>query len=66
MQKFAALAILSIVVIIIPASVFAQVGGLSGSKLGALCVDVVDHKKIEFEPAFFHVVSKKHVIMRGI
>ena len=36
----------------------AQVGGLSGSKLNAFCVDVVDHKKIEFEPSFFHHSSK--------
>jgi len=39
--------------------VSAQVGGLSNSKLGALSVDVVGHHKVEFEPAFFHVVSKK-------
>lgn len=38
---------------------FAQVGGISGSKLDAFCVDVVDHKKIEFEPGFFHFSSKK-------
>jgi hypothetical protein len=36
-----------------------QVGGISGSKLAAYCVDVVDHKKLEFEPAFFHARSKK-------
>lgn len=28
----------------------AQIGGLSGSKLVSLCVDVVDHHKLEFEP----------------
>ena len=39
---------------------FAQVGGISGSKLGAVCVDVVDHKKIEFEPAFYHARAKKY------
>lgn len=38
-------------------SLQAQVGGISGSKLDAFCVDVVDHKKIEFEPAFFHFSS---------
>jgi len=40
--------------------VFSQVGGISGSKLGAVCVDVVDHKKIEFEPGFFHARSTKY------
>ncbi len=37
----------------------AQVGGISGSKLDAYCVDVVDHKKIEFEPGFFHFSSNQ-------
>ncbi len=46
-------------IIITPSSITAQIGGLSGSKLGALCVDVVDNKTIEFEPSFFHVVSQK-------
>jgi len=36
----------------------AQVGGISGSKLDAYCVDVVDHHKLEFEPAFFHFSSR--------
>jgi len=36
----------------------AQVGGISGAKLDAYCVDVVDHHKIEFEPAFFHFSSR--------
>jgi len=40
-------------------SIFAQVGGISGSKLSAVCVDVVDHHKIEFEPSFFHVRSSQ-------
>ncbi|RLD54504.1 MAG: hypothetical protein DRJ05_14515, partial [Bacteroidetes bacterium] len=35
-----------------------QIGGISASKLGSVCADVVDNKKIEFEPGFFHVVSK--------
>lgn len=38
----------------------AQVGGISGSKLGAVCVDVVDHKKIEFEPGFYHSRASKY------
>ena len=36
---------------------YCQVGGISGSKLAAVCVDVVDHQKIEFEPAFTHFNS---------
>lgn len=39
---------------------FSQVGGISGSKLDAVCVDVVDHKKIEFEPAFYHARAKNY------
>ena len=39
---------------------FSQVGGISGSKLAAVCVDVVDHKKIEFEPAFYHARAKRY------
>ena len=38
---------------------FSQVIGISGSKLGAYCVDVVDHNKLEFEPAIYHFQSKK-------
>lgn len=41
-------------------AVNAQVGGISGSKLGAFCADVVDHKHIEFEPAFYHIRAKKY------
>lgn len=40
--------------------VFSQVGGISGSKLAAVCVDVVDHKKIEFEPGFYHTRATKY------
>ena len=35
----------------------AQIGGLSGSKLDAFCVDVVDNHKIEFEPTVYHFES---------
>lgn len=31
----------------------AQVSGISGSKLNACCTDVVDHKKLEFEPEVY-------------
>ena len=40
-------------------SAFSQIGGLSGSKLISYTVDVVDNKKIEFEPAFYHFTSSK-------
>lgn len=40
--------------------VSSQVAGISGSKLGAVCVDVVDHKKIEFEPGFYHARASKY------
>jgi hypothetical protein len=50
--------LISISSLISPTDLQAQVGGISGSKLNAYCVDVVDHKKIEFEPAFFHFNSK--------
>ena len=59
MRKGILLLIIIVSAIIAPRLIIAQVGGLSGSKLGALCVDVVDDKTIEFEPAFFHVVSRK-------
>ncbi len=47
------------IMLLLSSSVIAQVGGVSGSKLGSYCVDVVDHHNVEFEPAFFHVVSRK-------
>ncbi len=39
---------------------YAQIGGLSGSKLISYTVDVVDDKKIEFEPSFYYLVSTKY------
>jgi len=39
---------------------FAQIGGISGSKLNAVCVDVVDHHVLEFEPAFTYSQSSKY------
>ena len=50
---------LIVVLMMLSTNIAAQIGGISGSKLGAYCVDVVDNKKVEFEPAFFHVVSSK-------
>jgi len=47
-------AILFLLVITIGFKSSAQIGGLSGSKLGSYTVDVVDDKKIEFEPTFGH------------
>jgi hypothetical protein len=41
-----------------PFSSFAQLGGMSGSKISSLTVDVVDHKKVEFEPGFYHFQAK--------
>ena len=56
MKKF----IVSItVLLVITINGFSQVGGISGSKLGAYCVDVVDHHKLEFEPAIYHFQSRK-------
>ena len=46
--------------ILISLNLSAQIGGLSGSKLGSFTADVVDHKKIEFEPSFFHARSSKY------
>ena len=45
---------------LISLSINAQIGGLSGSKLGSFCTDVVDHHKIEFEPSFFHARSSQY------
>ena len=55
MKKIIQLIILSLFTI----SLSAQVGGISGSKLTSVCVDVVDHHKIEFEPSFYHVRSSQ-------
>jgi len=48
-----------VLALFISANLSAQVGGISGSKLSAVCVDVVDHHKLEFEPAFYHVRSSQ-------
>ena len=39
---------------------FSQIGGISGSKLVSYCVNVVGHKKIEFEPSFHYVHSDNY------
>jgi len=49
-----------IIAISISFNLSAQIGGLSASKFGSLTVDVVDNKKIEFEPGFFHARSSQH------
>lgn len=41
-------------------SVFAQVGGLSNSKLGSYCAGVIGDKTVEFEPSFYYFESKKN------
>lgn len=38
-------------------TVNAQIGGISGSKLAAYCVDVVDHNHFEFEPGLYQMKS---------
>jgi hypothetical protein len=48
------------VILVASGNVFSQIGGLSGSKLISYCVDVVDDKKIEFEPVFYHFASSKY------
>lgn len=44
---------------------FSQIGGLSGSKLGSMTVDVVDDKNIEFEPNFIHARTNKYYDSNG-
>lgn len=51
---------LTLFLILVSLSVSAQVAGISGSKLNAVCVDVVDHHKVEFEPGIFHFSSHHH------
>jgi len=54
------LLLLFISILTISISTMAQIGGLSGSKLGSLSVGIVGDKKIEFEPSFFHARSAKY------
>lgn len=46
-----------ILFIIFSPQLMAQIGGISGSKLASYCVDVVDHKHLEFEPGIYHLNS---------
>ncbi|MDD2322826.1 MAG: hypothetical protein PHQ69_04325 [Bacteroidales bacterium] len=41
-----------LLLVLMSVTLHAQIGGISGSKLNAVCVDVVDHHHLEFEPAF--------------
>ena len=50
---------ISLIALIIAGNLSAQVGGISGSKISSYTVDVVDHHKVEFEPAFYHFKSSK-------
>ena len=52
--------LLLISILSLSTTLFAQIGGLSGSKLGSYTVDVVDDKKIEFEPSFTHARSSHY------
>jgi len=45
-------------IILIGKNISAQIGGISGSKISAVCVDVVDNKKVEFEPSVSYSTSK--------
>ena len=36
---------------------WSQIGGISGSKLASYCVNVVDHKRLEFEPGVYSLNS---------
>jgi hypothetical protein len=45
-------------IILISKNISAQIGGISGSKINAVCVDVVDHKKVKFEPGISYYTSK--------
>ena len=57
--------ILLLSILSISTTLFAQIGGLSGSKLGSYTVDVVDDKKIEFEPSFWHARSSQYFDNNG-
>lgn len=46
-------------IIVFPMIHYAQVGGISGSKISAYTVDVVDDHKLEFEPSFFHFIANE-------
>jgi hypothetical protein len=48
---------LSILVTLISFNIYAQVGGLSASKLGTLCTTTVPEGTIEFEPFFGYAVT---------
>jgi hypothetical protein len=52
--------ILLLLLPVLSGKAFSQIGGLSGSKLISYTVDVVDDKKIEFEPAFYHFSSSQY------
>lgn len=46
------------IIILVSKNISAQIGGISGSKLNAVCVDVVGNKKVEFEPSISYFTSK--------
>ncbi|MCK5857442.1 MAG: hypothetical protein KAG64_08130 [Bacteroidales bacterium] len=56
-MKYAFLLSLSV---FISSGLAAQIGGLSASKFGAQCVEVIGHKNVEFEPGFFHARSSQY------
>lgn len=54
------IAVVAFFLMLLSVKAISQVGGVSGSKLGAYCVDVVDHHKVEFEPDFYHFKSSNY------
>lgn len=48
-----------LLVVSISINIQAQVAGTSASKLNSVCVDVVDHQKLEFEPGFYYTSTDK-------
>lgn len=50
---------ISVLLIVFAINVNAQIAGISASKLNAVCVDVVDDKKLEFEPGFYHSTTNQ-------
>ena len=53
--------VLALLLLFFPIKILiAQTGGISGSKISAFNVDVIDHHIVEFEPALHHLRSGKH------
>jgi len=57
--------LLSFAFILLNLSAFAQVGGISASKVGALCTTPIDAGSIEFEPFFGYSISTHYFDSQG-